>query len=47
MALAFDVDVGFVALSIAVVLGLFMPQATKEAVGKVAWPTRAADRAAS
>src|ERR671914_2261571 len=38
-ALAFDVDVGFVALSIAVVLGLFMPQATKEAVGKVAWPT--------
>ena len=39
VALAFDVDVGFVALSIAVVLGLFMPQATKEAVGKVAWPT--------
>jgi di/tricarboxylate transporter len=39
VALAFEVDVGFVALSIAVVLGLFMPQATKEAVGKVAWPT--------
>jgi di/tricarboxylate transporter len=39
VALAFDVDVGFVALSIAVVLGLFMPQATKEAVGRVAWPT--------
>jgi di/tricarboxylate transporter len=39
VALAFEVDVGFVALSIAVVLGLFMPQATKEAVNKVAWPT--------
>ena len=39
VALAFEVDVGFVALSIAVVLGLFMPHATKEAVGKVAWPT--------
>ena len=39
VALAFDVDVGFVALSIALVLGLFMPQATKEAVGRVAWPT--------
>ena len=39
VALVFEVDVGFVALSIAVVLGLFMPQATKEAVGKVAWPT--------
>jgi len=39
VALTFDVDVGFVALSIAVVLGLFMPQATKEAVGRVAWPT--------
>jgi di/tricarboxylate transporter len=39
VALAFDVDVGFVALSIAVVLGLFMPQATKEAVGRVAWAT--------
>jgi di/tricarboxylate transporter len=39
VALAFDVDVGFVALSIALVLGLFMPAATKEAVGRVAWPT--------
>jgi di/tricarboxylate transporter len=39
VALVFDVDVGFVALSIAVVLGLFMPEATKDAVGKVAWPT--------
>ncbi len=39
VALAFEVDVGFVALTIALVLGLFMPQATKEAVGKVAWPT--------
>jgi di/tricarboxylate transporter len=39
VALAFDVDVGFVALTIALVLGLFMPQATKEAVGRVAWPT--------
>jgi di/tricarboxylate transporter len=39
VALAFDVDVGFVALTIALVLGLFMPQATQEAVGRVAWPT--------
>jgi di/tricarboxylate transporter len=39
VALAFEVDVGFVALTIALVLGLFMPEATKEAVGKVAWPT--------
>ena len=39
VALAFDVDVGFVALTIAVVLGLFMGQAVKEAVGRVAWPT--------
>jgi di/tricarboxylate transporter len=39
VALAFEVDVGFVALTIALVLGLFMPQATKEAVGRVAWPT--------
>ena len=39
VALAFDVDVGFVALTIAVVLGLFMGEAVKEAVGRVAWPT--------
>jgi di/tricarboxylate transporter len=39
VALAFDVDVGFVALSIALVLSLVSPQATKEAVSKVAWPT--------
>lgn len=39
VALVFDVDVGFVALTIAVVLGLFMGQAVKEAVGRVAWPT--------
>ncbi len=39
VALAFDVDVGFVALSIAAILSLISPKATKGAVNKVAWPT--------
>ncbi len=39
VALAFDVDVGFVALSIALVLSLVNPKGTKDAVNKVAWPT--------
>jgi di/tricarboxylate transporter len=39
VALAFDVDVGFVALSIAAVLSLLAPAATKGAVNKIAWPT--------
>jgi Na+/H+ antiporter NhaD/arsenite permease-like protein len=39
VALAFDVDVGFVALSIALVLSLINPKGTKDAVSKVAWPT--------
>jgi Na+/H+ antiporter NhaD/arsenite permease-like protein len=39
IALAFDVDVGFVALTIAAILSLISPQATKGAVNKVAWPT--------
>jgi di/tricarboxylate transporter len=39
VALAFDVDVGFVALSIALVLSLVNPKGTKDAVSKVAWPT--------
>jgi len=39
VALAFDVDVGFVALSIAAVLSLISPKWSKDAVGKVAWPT--------
>ena len=39
VALAFDVDVGFVALSIALVLSLVNPAGTKDAVNKVAWPT--------
>jgi di/tricarboxylate transporter len=40
VALAFDVDVGFVALSIAAVLSLIMPAAAgKDAVNKIAWPT--------
>jgi len=39
VALLFDVDVGFVALSIAGVLSLIAPGASKAAVGKVAWPT--------
>jgi hypothetical protein len=39
VALAVDVDVGFVALSIAAVLSLIMPAASKDAVNKIAWPT--------
>jgi di/tricarboxylate transporter len=39
VALAFDVDVGFVALSIAAVLSIVSPKTTKDAVNKVAWPT--------
>jgi Na+/H+ antiporter NhaD/arsenite permease-like protein len=39
VALAFEVDVGFVALTIAAILSLISPQATKGAVNKVAWPT--------
>jgi di/tricarboxylate transporter len=39
VALAFDVDVGFVALTIAAVLSLLSPKSTKGAVNKVAWPT--------
>jgi di/tricarboxylate transporter len=39
VALAFDVDVGFVALSIAAVLSLVSPASAKGAVGKIAWPT--------
>ena len=39
VALAFDVDVGFVALSIAAVLSIISPKSTKGAVDKVAWST--------
>jgi Na+/H+ antiporter NhaD/arsenite permease-like protein len=39
VALAFDVDVGFVALSIAAVLSLVSPESAKGAVSKIAWPT--------
>jgi di/tricarboxylate transporter len=39
VALAFDVDVGFVALTIAAVLAFFNPGIAKEAVNKIAWPT--------
>jgi di/tricarboxylate transporter len=39
VALAFDVDVGFVALSIAAILALIAPETAKDAVNKVAWPT--------
>ena len=38
VAVSFDVDVGFVALSVAAVLSLISPKSTKGAVGKVAWP---------
>jgi di/tricarboxylate transporter len=39
VAPAFDVDVGFVALSIAAVLSLISPASTEGAVDKIAWPT--------
>ena len=39
VALAFDVDVGFVALTIAAILSLFNPGIAKDAVNKIAWPT--------
>jgi di/tricarboxylate transporter len=39
VALIFDVDVGFVALTIAAVLSVVSPKAGKGAVNKVAWPT--------
>jgi di/tricarboxylate transporter len=39
IALALDWDVGFVAVTIAVVLSLLMPHATKGAAERVAWPT--------
>jgi di/tricarboxylate transporter len=39
VVLLLEVNVGFVALSIALVLSLISPQATKDAVAKVAWPT--------
>jgi di/tricarboxylate transporter len=35
--LAFDLDVGFVAVTVAVVLALFSQQAAKEAVGQITW----------
>ena len=38
-ALAFGLDVGFTALTVAAVLSLISPSATKSAVGEVAWPT--------
>ena len=39
VALAFDVDVGFVALSIAAILAVVSPETAKDAVNRVAWPT--------
>jgi di/tricarboxylate transporter len=39
VALAFEVDVGFVALTIAAILSVISPAAGKGAVNKVAWPT--------
>ncbi len=37
LTLAFDLDVGFVAITIAVVLALFSQTAAKEAVGEITW----------
>jgi di/tricarboxylate transporter len=39
IALTLDWDVGFVAVTIAVILSLLMPHATKGAAERVAWPT--------
>ena len=39
VALSFEVDVGFVALTIAAILSVISPAAGKGAVNKVAWPT--------
>ena len=39
VALAFDVDVGFVAMTVAAVLSVLSPSGAKGAVNKVAWPT--------
>ncbi|GAA2400460.1 SLC13 family permease [Actinomadura vinacea] len=39
MTLVFDLDVGFVSLTIAVALSLIFTKSAQEAVGKVAWPT--------
>ena len=39
VALAFDVDVGFVALTIAAILSFFNPGIAKDAVNRIAWPT--------
>jgi di/tricarboxylate transporter len=39
VALSFEVDVGFVALTIAAILSVISPKAGKGAVNKVAWPT--------
>jgi Na+/H+ antiporter NhaD/arsenite permease-like protein len=39
LALAFDLDVGFVAVTIAVVLALFSPQQQKGALSQVSWST--------
>jgi di/tricarboxylate transporter len=38
-ALVFDIDVGLLALSIATVICVLFPQATKAGVSQVAWPT--------
>ncbi|OLL73007.1 MULTISPECIES: SLC13 family permease [unclassified Pseudonocardia] len=38
-ALAFGLDVGFTALTVAAVLSLISPSSAKAAVGQVAWPT--------
>jgi di/tricarboxylate transporter len=39
LALAFDLDVGFVAVTIAVILALLSPQQQKGALGQVSWST--------
>ncbi|GAA2827841.1 SLC13 family permease [Crossiella cryophila] len=39
LTLAFNLDVGLVAITIAVVLGLLSPQIHKSAIGQITWPT--------
>lgn len=38
-AFVFDLDIGVVAITAAVILSLFSPEASKSAVGQIAWPT--------
>ena len=38
-ALAFDLDIGLMAITVGVLLSLVAPRGAKGAVGQIAWPT--------